>query len=159
MSEQHKKSREAFVKVAVNLPPSDWHAHALETMWAEHIGHDRYRLQNVPFYAYGLSFDDLLKAKEIGGQLIVQDVIERSGHSTYRMFLAKGVNVDDERFLKMWRPLEKLGVTYEQANERLLGLDVPKSTDIQQTYELLQRGEAAAMWDFEEGHCGHPVTS
>jgi hypothetical protein len=24
-------------------------------------------------------------------------------------------------------------------------------------YELLEAGAAAGAWDFEEGHCGHPL--
>jgi hypothetical protein len=60
-------------------------------MWAEPLGGDRYRLQNVPFYAYGLSFDDVVSARQIGGQLFVQDVVERGGHSTYRIFLSQDV--------------------------------------------------------------------
>lgn len=159
MSEQHDRSREQYVKVVVNLPASDWHSHALETLWAEPLGGDRYRVQNVPFYAYGLSFDDVVNARQIGGQLFVQDVVERGGHSTYRVFLSQGVKRDEVRFRESWRPLEEIGATYEQANDRLLAIDVPGSTDIYRAYELLQGGEGAGVWDFEEAHCGHPTPS
>jgi hypothetical protein len=159
MSEQHDRSREQLVKVAVNLPPSDWHSHALETMWAEPLGGDRYRLQNVPFYVHGMSFDDVLRAKVIGGQLIVQSVVERGGHSTYRVFLSRDVTPRDERFQQSWRPLQEIGVTYEQANDRLFAIDIPATTDIYGAYDLLQRGEELGVWDFEEGHCGHPLQS
>lgn len=157
MSEQHDRSREQLVKVTVNLLASDWHTHALETMWASPLGEDRYRLQNVPFFAYGLSFDDVVNAREIGGQLFVQDVVERGGHSTYRVFLSQKVKRDEGRFQESWRPLLEIGVTYEQANDRLLAIDVPDTTDIYRAYELLQRGEDAGVWDFEEAHCGHPL--
>lgn len=158
MSEPHDRSRDQFVKVAINLPASDWHSHALETMWAEPVSADRYRLQNVPFYAYGLSFDDVVIARQIGGQLYVQDVVERGGHSTYRVFLAQDVNRDESRFQQTWAPLQEIGVTYEQANARLLAIDVPDTTDIVQAYKLLQRGEEAGVWDFEEAHCGHALS-
>lgn len=157
MSEPHDKSRNEFVKVAINLPASDWHSHALEMIWAEPLGGDRYRLQNVPFYAYGLSFDDVVSARQIGGQLFVQDVVERGGHSTYRVFLSQAVKREGGLFQETWVPLQEIGVTYEQANDRLLAIDVPDSTDIYRAYELLQRGEEAGVWDFEEAHCGHPV--
>lgn len=159
MADQHNRSREQFVKLAVNLPPSDWHSYALETMWAEPLGGDRYRLQNVPFYAYGVSFDDVLRAKQIGGQLLVQAVVERSGHSTYRVFLSQGVKHGDASFEQSWQPLHEIGVTYEQANDRLFAIDIPASTDIYRAYELLQRGEEAGVWDFEEAHCGHALRS
>lgn len=108
----------------------------METLWAEPVGDDRYRLQNVPFYAYGISFDDVVKATAIGGQLIVQDVVERGGHSTYRIFLSRAVKPDDERFQRRWRSLEGIGVTYEQANGRLLAIDIPAQTDIYRSYDL-----------------------
>jgi hypothetical protein len=157
MNEQHDRSRERLVKVAVNLPASNWHPHALETMWAEPLDGDRYRLQNVPFYAHGLSFNDVVIAKEIGGQLFVQDVVARGGHSTYRVFLSQDGKGARSRFAESWRPLEEIGATYEQANDRLFAIDVPRGTDIYRAYELLESGEQAGVWDFQEAHCGHPL--
>jgi hypothetical protein len=158
MSQDHTnrfRQRE-MVKVSTNLPPSDWHSHALENLWAEPLGNDRFRLQNVPFYAFGISLDDVVSAKSIGGQLIVQDVQERGGHSTYRVYL-KDVTVDSEAFMRLWKPLEAIGATFEQANDRLLAVDVPDTADIYEAYALLQTGEEAGVWDFQEGHCGHPL--
>ena len=157
MSEDHRSIRGSLAKIAVNLSPSDWHSHALETLWAEPLGEDRYRVQNVPFYAYDLSFDDTVIARPIGGQTIIQQVIERAGHSTYRIFLSRGITTADDAFATYWTPLEAIGVTYEQANDRLLSIDVPAETNIFRAYELLQAAEKAGVWDFEEAHCGHPV--
>lgn len=159
MSDQHEKRDERhhpLVKVVVNLLPSDWHDYGLETLWADPIGTDRYRLKNVPFYAYGLSYEDIVRAKPLGGQLIVQEVCERSGNSTYRLFLADGARTD-QKFLTFWQPLELIGATYEQANDRLLAVDLPTDTDIYKAYELLKSGEEAGAWDFEEAHCGHSL--
>jgi len=104
-----------------------------------------------------LSFGDVVKAKTIGGQPIVQAVEQRGGHSTYRLFLSSGIATSDDPFKKYWQPLESLGVTFERANDRLLSLDVPSHSDVNQAYELLQAGEDAGAWDFEEAHCGHAL--
>ena len=139
MSQDHAnrfRQQREMVKVSTNLPSSDWHSHALENLWAEPLGNDRFRLQNVPFY--------------------VQDVRERGGHSTYRLYL-KGVTVTSEAFTRFWKPLEAIGATFEQADDRLLAIDVPDTADIYEAYALLQGGEEAAVWDFQEGHCGHPL--
>jgi hypothetical protein len=148
-----------MVKVAVNLPRSDWYSHGLEAFWAEPLGDDRYRLQNVPFYANGLAFEDIVIAHMIGGTLIMQEVLASGGHSTYRVYLASDVCMSDATFLNVWRPLEQIGATYEQANDRLLAIDIPPATDVYRAYELLQSGEDAGVWDFQEGHCGHAVNT
>jgi len=53
--------------------------------------------------------------------------------------------------------MERLGCTYENANSRLLSIDVPPSVDIYKAYSLLELGEKEGVWDFEEAHCGHPL--
>lgn len=161
MSEEHLAGGQHsdLVKIAVHLAPSDWHSHAIETMWAQPVGEDRYAIQNVPFFAYELSFDDVVRAPLVAGQRVVQEIAERGGHSTYRVFLSDGVRADSEAFAVAWKPLNDLGVTFEQANARLLAVDIPVSADIYAVYRLLEAGESSGVWDFEEGHCGHAVKS
>ncbi len=57
----------------------------------------------------------------------------------------------------MWRRLQELGCTYERANRRLIAIDVPPRTDVYAVYRVLEEGEKAKYWEFEEGHCGHPL--
>lgn len=160
MSEDHShrfNPHRKLTKVAINLPPCDWHSHALETLWAEPLGDHKYRLQNVPFYASGLSYEDVVTAEPVGDQIIMQSVVDRGGHSTYRLYLSNGVTVDSEAFTRHWRPLQSIGATFEQANERLFAVDIPRTTDIYEAYALMQAGEENNVWDFQEGHCGHPL--
>ena len=35
----------------------------VEFPWADHLGGDHYQLKNFPFYAYGVSFDDIVEAR------------------------------------------------------------------------------------------------
>lgn len=84
------------VKVMFELEPSDWHDHATESVWAIPLGDNKYRVQNVPFYAYGVSYDDVVLTKRNEeGQLIVQGILERGGHSTYRVILNPGTTNRD----------------------------------------------------------------
>ncbi len=147
-----------MVKIAVNLPPSDWYSHVVETMWATPIGSGRYRVENVPFYAYGISFADVVQANSIGDQLIIQDVAVRGGHSTYRAFLNAGVTIEHADFTNVWSRLQAIGASFEQASDRLLAVDIPPDTNIYDAYALLERGESAGVWDFEEAHCGHQLS-
>lgn len=140
-------------KVTFTLEKADWHDHATETLWAEPIGGDRFRLHNVPFYAYGVSYDDTVLAPETDGGRFVQGVSERGGHSTYRIFVSNTETL--ERFPEYWAPLESLGCTLERATERLFAVDVPPEADIYGVYDGLTKGEASGVWDFEEAHVGH----
>jgi uncharacterized protein DUF4265 len=145
-----------LVKVTFELEPSDWHDHATESVWAEHLGDNKYRVKNVPFYACGVSYDDVVIANpNQEGQLIVQGVGQRGGHSTYRVIL--NPETTDEKFKAAWEKLESLGCTYERATERLIAIDVPPETDVYEAYSELEAGEKANVWGFEEAHCGHPV--
>ncbi len=150
-------STENLNKIIVNLDPSEWHGYATETVWAEQVSDNLYRIRNVPFYAKELSVEDIVIVEPREGNYYLKFVSKRSGHSTYRIFL--GENVLAEAFRKYWQPLENIGCTYEKGQGRLFAVDIPPSTDIYKAYSLLEEGEKNNIWEFEEGHCGHPVNT
>ena len=85
----------------------------------------------------------------------MREVVERSGHSTYRVLVSEGAPLDIwQRQLAL---LQEIGCSYERATERLFGIDVPSDVNIHDVYRLLADGEAGGAWSFEEGHCGHIV--
>jgi hypothetical protein len=127
----------------------------IETMWAEPLENSLYRLRNVPFYVYGFSAEDVVSTVEKEGRLTVTGMASRGGHSTYRIFLPEGKT--HEEFLKHWQVLERLGCTYERASRRCVGIDVPPQSDVYAVYQALEDGEKNQLWEFEEGHCGHPL--
>jgi hypothetical protein len=45
------------VKVALQGPDGD-----IETLWADPLGGDLYALDNLPWYAYGVSVEDVVEA-------------------------------------------------------------------------------------------------
>ena len=141
-----------LVKVAIELKDD---VYDVETLWAAPLGDGRYRLRNVPVLAYGFSEEDVVNAVESDGRLIVGNVVQRSGHSTYRIFLPQ--STDDVAFAPLWKPLADLGCTYERANTRVIAVDVPPAADVYAVYAVLERGEQADKWEFEEGHCGHQL--
>jgi hypothetical protein len=144
---------EALVKILFELPEDS--PYGAESLWAEKVAEGKYRLDNSPFYAYGYSYKDVVSAAEKDGALVVTEPCIRGGHSTYRVYLAEGLTVDSPEFETYWRRLKLLGCTYEGASNRLLSIDVPPAADIFSVYRILQDGERAGVWEFEEGHCGH----
>ncbi len=145
-------------KVLFELEESDHHDFAAETIWAEVLGEDQYRLLNIPLYVYGASFGDVVVAYETDEEStfpIVEEVVERSGHSTYRVFVFEGA-VDNSAFDRFWEPIEAEGCAFEgQTGNKMLGVDVPPKANIDIVFQLLQKGENEEVWGFEEGNCVH----
>jgi hypothetical protein len=154
---------ERLAKVRFELDASDWHGHGSETLWAESIAETEQqilRIRNSPFFARGINHLDVVKAKFTGdfvGDFI--EVIERGGHSTYMLLIPPA----ETRLVPYWGMLERLGCSYESMNiklsvgRRLLySVDVPPTTDIDEVYEMLERGQDQGVWMFQEGYAHIP---
>jgi hypothetical protein len=161
MSDEFSESR---TKILFNLNSDEWHGSATETLWAERIptaADDAYRLLNTPFFMKGVSYLDIVRAKPAldDGFLEFDELISIGGHSTYRLL----VPLDRENdFDQWWAKLEREGCSYESTTmqislgpRRLYAVDVPARGDIRDVYAILEEGEAAGVWEFEEGHVGH----
>jgi len=142
-----------LVRITFLLDSALWHGSATERLWAERIGNSRYRLRNSPFFAFGVSAEDIVFGDETDSQIIFKAVSIRGGHSTYRLMIA--TKRENAAFAKHWEPLQRLGCSYEEG--RVLAVDVPPAADVYAVYKLLEEGEAAGVWEFEEGHCGHSL--
>lgn len=153
-STKNAAPRLALVKVLLPLDVGAWHGSEAETLWAEPLGGDEFRIQNSPFFAFGVSHEDIVLAEVVHRRLQFKAVVARSGRSTYRLWLHTP-DTTSRAFIAAWTPLEQLGCSYEGG--LVYSVDVPASADIQVVYALLQAGETAGVWDFEEGHCGHPL--
>jgi hypothetical protein len=152
------RSRHDQDKVFIELPPGAWHGCASESLWAFDRGHGIYTLDNSPFYARGVSYrDSVLAVRRTDGLLWMERVTVRGGHSTYRVFPLNGTTFEEAT--SRLKELLDAGASIERAQGSLFALDIPPRIDIHAAYSLLQRGEDAGWWDFEEGHCGHPLGS
>jgi Domain of unknown function (DUF4265) len=146
--------------VKVRFPLSDedrGHGVEAENIWAECVGTDSYRIDNIPFYVYGISFDDVVCARERNGCLAFDAVRSHSGHSTYRVLIKDEAGFESPAFKRSWLILEQLGCSFEVARRRWVSIDVPPSSDVFAVYKALELGEQDAVWTFEEAHCGHDV--
>jgi hypothetical protein len=146
-----------LVKVSFPLDPQEWEGIEAENMWAQPVENGKYRIQNIPFYAYGVSAEDIVNTTLIQGVLTFASVARRGGHSTYRILLSDGIYLQEGTVMNLWGQMQALGCTYEGANSKWLAVDVPPSAEIYKVYSLLEQGEEAGVWSFDEGHCGHPV--
>jgi hypothetical protein len=107
-------------KIALRGPDGE-----VETLWAFDLGGDHYRLDNTPWYAYGISWQDVLEARpDQDGQLQLVKVVSKSGNRTVRV-------TAEEPFKDEW--LEKivsLGASYEGASRRYIGINIPQGLNL-----------------------------
>ena len=156
---------EALLKIDVELDPTEWHGHACELLWAEprtapgDVG-KVLKLVNTPYFAKKLSWGDIVQV-----QLSCDDnrykigrVLERSGHSTYRVL----VDPENSKFDSYLAHLKKLGCRYERAtlelpegSRVLYAIDIPPDADVYAAYSIFEQGEKDSTFVFEEGHVGH----
>jgi hypothetical protein len=155
MTVEHVRRERDLEKVLFQLDPGAWHGSATEMLWAERVDQQRFRLRNVPFFVFGVSVEDVVFARPAEGIYEFEGVSIRGGHSTYRIITRAAGSA--ESFEQKWQVLEQLGCTYEQGPGRLRAVDVPPRANIYKVYELLEQGEHEGVWEFEEGHCGHPL--
>lgn len=134
-------------KVHVDLP-NHW-ATGGESLWATELGGDRFRIENVPFYAYGLNYHDVVEAKAETPELkpSVVRVVERSGHRTIRVFFGKDVANEDR--LSHLRSLEHLHVSFERCDRRYFALDLEPESDISAVEERLRGWIAEGVAEYE----------
>lgn len=131
-----------LVKVGIIDPDGD-----TESLWAEALGDNRYRLENTPFFAYGLSADDIVEAlPEEDGFLMFSRVIEKSGHRTLRVSLDEPVQVEPGPTLLA--EIKRLGCTYEGASNTLICIDIPPEVPLKEVAEMLIRLDVG--WEYAD---------
>ncbi|MGR3635777.1 MAG: DUF4265 domain-containing protein [Shimia sp.] len=144
-------------KVTIELEPEAWHGHSSESVWVTPLGDALYKVENSPFFALGVSYQDIVQTEHKEGTNMFVRTVTSSGRSTYRIILRE--DATDAQFEHFWRPLEGEGCTYEHGDfgYTIYSVDVPKDTDAQKVYSLLNEGLLQKVWDFEEGHFGHRI--
>lgn len=140
------------VKIVFQLNPEDQQGYETEEVWAERVAANEFRVLNSPFFVYGISADDVVRAKPCGLAFEFDQVVLKGGHSTYRVFLQSGRTIHDESFRTCWASVAQMGGTFENANDRLISVDVPPTANIANVYKCLKRGEDDGVWEFEEGN-------
>jgi hypothetical protein len=139
------------VKVEFELSPDDGGLRT-ERLWAERVGDGQFRVRNSPFFVFGVSAEDVVTAIQLEEDVYrFQRVVEKGGHSTYRIFIRQGT-IEDEAFNERWTAIQGLGATYENANNQFVSVDVPPDCDVSKVYDLLKEGEKDGVWTFEEAN-------
>ena len=134
------------VKVALQGPDGE-----VETLWANPTPDGLYALDNLPWYAYGVSVGDVVAAEpDAGGLLFMTRVVRKSGNRTVRVIL----DVTDPA--REWTyesravvaGIREHGCEIENMNRRLVAVNVPPEADLAGVAAFLT--EAAVEWEYAD---------
>ena len=138
---------EELTKVVVDLP-NHW-ATGGESMWAKWLMEDLYELRNVPFYAYGLAFADVVRADAPAPDMkpVVRELVRPSGHRTLRVFFLESFEPSER--VTLLRDLNPLGASFERATPSLFAIDVEPQADYDGVCQRLVEWASRGILDYE----------
>ena len=118
----------------------------VETLWASDLGESRYRLANLPFYAYAVSLGDIVSApfNVDEGFPTFARVISKSGNRTIRVILDMPPE-SAHRSAELLKHIEALGCSYEGAGKSYIALNVPPGVTLAKVTNLL--GTFGVEWE------------
>ncbi len=158
MKHRHDEGSSGWMKVRFDLDKDrtsdDWPPVNVEGIWVTTESDGTFRLDNIPWYARGVSCNDVVSAfRGADDALWFERVLRRGGHSTYRVRAAPEVREADRPFARdILTTLWDFGCTAEHDDDGTLALDVPPGVPVAAVYDLLQLGEDEGIWVFEEGY-------
>jgi hypothetical protein len=146
------------IRVGLKLEDDSWHGAGSEGVWVKLIEPlaDKaiVEVNNIPFFSTAVSLGDTIVIAFRNNEVVFESVVERGGHSTYRIFF-QNPNGDETKALLRFN---ELGCYWESTSFRggkLFALDIPPHVNVYDIYEMLESGEKDGLWLFEEGYVGH----
>lgn len=138
-------STEGMVKVRLCGPD----ASDIETLWAVPVGTDLYRLDNSPFFAYGLSWEDVIEAKPADDQVLEYvRCVRKSGNRTVRVIF-QDYRSDDQPAQEILRELKNLGCSYEGMQPRMISINVPPRINLKEVIGFLTK-QHGLQWEYAD---------
>jgi Domain of unknown function (DUF4265) len=132
-----------MVKIRLHGP----HKGDSETLWATEIGPGHYRLDNGPFFAYGVSWQDVVEARPTDDDILeFIRVVRKSGNRTLRIIF-NDYPVDDQRAKNILRGIRDLGCSYEGMQPRLVSINVPPKVELS-TVTTFLTGIPGLQWEY-----------
>jgi hypothetical protein len=140
-SERHVKVLFSLEQDEDGYPPA-----SVESLWALPKGEGLFQIDNIPFFATGVAWGDIISASQEEGAFRFQEIVQPSGHSTLRVAISEAADVPAVRAL-----FAQKGCSVEQSHlPRLVAVDVPPSVPLESLRVVLEAGRAQGRWDYEE---------
>ena len=120
----------------------------VETPWAVSVGPNRYRLDNLPFYAYRVSWGDIIEAEVQSDSFpLFVRVVEKSGNRTVRVILDPPADESEESRASVEK-LVTMGCSLEWANRKLVCVNVPPEVDLDEVANYLS--STGQTWEYAD---------
>ena len=104
---------------------------SVETLWATPTPEGFWRIDNIPFFVYGIAPFDIIEAH--GDPLTFERVVQRGGHATLRVMLSKSADA-----ARLRAALNELGCASEASHlSILIAVDVPPAVQVEDVRAFL----------------------
>jgi hypothetical protein len=139
---------EPTAKVLFRVPNENGGAD-VETLWAYDLGSDKYKIDNMPYYAYGVSCDDVVLAPYDEDEQFptFQKVVSKSGNRTIRIIFEVPMESGNESGDLVAR-LVHLGCAFEGANKKYIVITIPPKVDLNLIADQLNKAEVS--WEYAD---------
>lgn len=121
----------------------------IETLWAYDLGEDRYMLDNSPFYAYGISWHDVVHAPYDPDESFAayKQIISKSGNRTLRIVFDTAL-VDGNATHAVLQDLIGFGCSYVGANNIYFSVNIPSEIKFETITKYLT--EKNINWEYAD---------
>jgi hypothetical protein len=146
-------STPAKVRFALERDQDGWPPAESEGLWAEPVGGHLYRVDNTPWFAFGVAADDVIEARQdADGVLWFVQVRERGGHTVVRVIPREDgpLGGDRQSVLDVFEPLG-VGAEGMSSPINMVALDIGPDASLSSVKSLLASGESDGRWYYEEG--------
>ena len=135
-------SPKSNAKVLFRVPNEDG-TDEVETLWATHLESDKYKLENSPFWAYGVSWEDIVLAPFAAdeGFPTFYSVVSKSGNRTIRVAFDPPIEEGNESD-QILQGLLALGCSYEGANRKYISINIPPVVKLDEIRNYLIQQDA-----------------
>ena len=138
MSAAHSEDPDAKVLFRVPREGEDDDSEDVETLWAYSLGDDRYKLDNVPLFAYGVSWHDVVYAPYDPDEqrAAFRSVVSKSGNRTVRIIFDIPAELGNGS-RQLVDELVALGCSYEGFDSTMIAVNIPPEADFDAVVDLL----------------------
>jgi hypothetical protein len=115
----------------------------VETLWAYNLGDDRYKIDNLPFFAYSVSVNDIVYAPldPDDGRPTFEKALSKSGNRTVRVVFDPPIEPGN-RSAEVLKGLVALGCVYEGANSKYIAVNIPPVVELNAVRDYLIKCDA-----------------
>jgi hypothetical protein len=122
-----------------------------ESIWADVLENETYRVDNIPIFVYGVGYADVVAASMDQERefLTFDRVVSRAPNITYRITRDPSVLPSDSRLREALLVVKPFATVVEHAMDGFYLYNVPESQNAEKLETILDSGRSGGLWDWE----------